>query len=405
MSDASISIANRYLLHLMGCALVDVNPRDLPGGIAWPTVYERAVENSVSGLAWGSVRHLGSLPDELRNTWEQSATMTLLRSVQFEAEREAVLNAMREAGLSYVLLKGAWLSALYPAPSMRSMFDNDILYGYVERVTGGGFRVCGKTDEARAASVERAKEAARACMSQLAYIETPETLDACDTHFFKPPFLNFELHHALMEKSTPLYDYYENPWLRARPREGDAPPCEMAFSVEDAYVYLIAHAYKHGRLKGMGVRIVADVAALLVRFENEIDFDYVNDELIKLHIDDFERPIRGLAHAMLHERPLTAREGDVLDAMIACGTYGSDERAVLRRMESSGNDGEVSRSRLTLLKWFLLPSDSAPSELEPFVRRPLLRPLFPFARIGLFLRKAALRPRDQLGKLIALLRG
>ena len=405
MNDASISVANRYLLHLMGCALADVGPHDLPDGIAWTAIYERAIDNSISGLVWESARRLGSLPDELKDAWERSATMTLLRSVQFEAERGVVLDALREAGLSYILLKGAWLSSLYPVPSMRSMCDNDILYGYVERLPGRGFRVRGMTVEARAASVERAKEAARTCMSQLGYIETPETLDACDLHFFKPPFLNFELHHALMERSLPLFGYFENPWLRARPHGGDAVPCEMTYSIEDAYIYLIAHAYKHGKLKGTGVRIVADVAVLLKRFESEINFDYVDIELKKLRVEDFERPIRGLAYAMLQGRPLTIEQGEFLDTLISYGTYGSDEQAVLRRMESPGDDGEVRRSRLTLLKWYLLPGEGAPSELEPFVRRPLLRPLYPFARVGLFLRKAALRPRGQLRKLIALLRG
>ena len=41
-----------YLIHLMSCALNDVQPCSLPEGASWDEVYALAEFNSVEGLAW-----------------------------------------------------------------------------------------------------------------------------------------------------------------------------------------------------------------------------------------------------------------------------------------------------------------------------------------------------------------
>ncbi|MDU1389842.1 MAG: nucleotidyltransferase family protein, partial [Eggerthella sp.] len=121
-----------YLIHLMSCALNDVQPCSLPEGASWDEVYALAEFNSVEGLAWTSARRVRDVPADMLKEWSATADMTLYRCVSYGIERGAVLAALADRGLSWLPLKGALLVDLYPSPHMRSMADNDILYGFVE---------------------------------------------------------------------------------------------------------------------------------------------------------------------------------------------------------------------------------------------------------------------------------
>ena len=97
------------------------------------------------------------------------ADMTLLRLLRFDAEREQVLSAMAARGLSYLPLKGVLIAGYYPAPEMRSMADNDILYGFVEPDEGGGFRISGADEAERGRATALAVREAAALMAERGY--------------------------------------------------------------------------------------------------------------------------------------------------------------------------------------------------------------------------------------------
>ena len=256
--------AERYLIHLVSCAFSGATARDLPDSCTWRSIFDLACQNSIPGLLYSSIKHVSSIPDDVASAWAASANMTMLRAVQFEAERAVVCELLARAGFGYVVIKGPVVAGAYDAMEQRSMADNDILYGIIEAdPSSGEYRIAGMTERDRRCTIERSQVTVQKIMGELGYTVVEQLPDACDIHFAKPPFLSFELHHALMEIDSPFYSYYANPWRRARKTDGTPGDVsgEFHFSLEDHYVYLVTHAAKHFRRSGAGIRILADVIA------------------------------------------------------------------------------------------------------------------------------------------------
>ena len=262
-------VAACYVAHLMGCALSERAPERRPQGCSWEDVLSRARENGVLGLVWRAARGLDGIPEDARRSCERHSRMIALHNVRYEAERSAVCEALRAEGLSVMALKGSPLVACYPDYSMREVGDNDVLYGLVGE--GGDGRFYGHTvgDDAIVASDQKLVSR---IMGGLGYALAPKD-DECHLRFYKEPGLCFELHHALFEHSTPFYGYYENPWAHARSCGGDeaaglavlgtAPGKAFSLPPEDELVYAIAHAWKHSRNNGTGIRVVADLIVIV----------------------------------------------------------------------------------------------------------------------------------------------
>ena len=116
-----------YLIHLMSCALNDVHACRCRGASLMKSTRWRS---STAWRAWLGRRLAGSrCSGRHAEGMERDCDMTLYRCVSYGIEREAVLAALADRGLSWLPLKGALLVDLYPSPHMRSMADNDILYG------------------------------------------------------------------------------------------------------------------------------------------------------------------------------------------------------------------------------------------------------------------------------------
>lgn len=148
---------------------------------------------------------------------------------------------------------------------------------------------------------------------------------------------------------------------------------ELELPPEDEYVHLMAHACK-AWYKGVGLRVLADVIIMNQTFGDSPDCEYIREQL----------------DAVMH--------------MMECSTYSTEaegERIRLRR-----SDEEWHNPRLAELRRFFSFDIVRDDEwFVTFERHRWLRPLFPFARIFGFARRALSDPRDQLTKIAALLGG
>lgn len=395
---------DRYLLHLFACSLNGELPHEIPEDCSWEAVFRLASQNGVQGLLWEAVKRLNTVPDELRTAWEDVATSILIRNIQLDADRAEIVSRLSGAGISYLTLKGAALLPLYPSPSMRTMSDNDILFGFVEPDGNGGFRVRGASERERAASQEEAGRIVRNVMRDMGYTVFEHSGDVCDIQFSKAPYYRYEMHFALMEKHRPYYFYFENPWKRAIPIGDETPGAgrEFRFSDEDQYIYMIVHAYKHENLGGEGIRILSDIAIALRAAGESFDVSYVEKELSRMDLLDFERSLRELTFALLYGKGLNIHLEELAMRMVACG-QGSVERFVKAKIAEESKAGRW--GRFGYLRKLCSPDYYCPGELEFLANNRILRPLFPIGRIVLFISNAMRAPQNQLRKVLALLKG
>lgn len=386
----------RYLLHLIACGLHGKTPAAPPAGASWERVHAFAAQNSVEGAAWAGARHLAAdMPAELARAWEGEADATLWRRLQFDAERERVIAALEQAGFSYLPLKGVLVAPMYPDPSMRSMADNDILYGRVEPDPAGGWRVAGATEKERAETVKRSTAELVPIMEGLGF-ETDHVGAGNADCFIKRPIFNFEMHRVLFEgRYEHIAGPFKNPWARAVP---DAPG-SRSFHLEptDLYLYLLDHSYKHYTGGGTGVRSAVDEYVELEALEPLIDRARLERDLAAMGMTGFESGLRAAAREAFGPRSaddaglaLSPASEEMLCYMMGAGTYGYRALRVRNRVARDVADGAspvAAKLRYLGERFMMRPEDRA--AYYPRVgSSPLLLPLFVVARAGKLIARA-----------------
>ena len=406
---AGLALAQLMRVGMLGAPLEGLPA--LQDGATWENVRVLAKHDSVEAIAWAGLDEAArsALPEELRHAWGAAADLTLLRQLQFDVEREGVTARMETGGLSWLPLKGVLIAGYYPQPGLRSMSDNDILYGFVEpEPDGRGFRIKGATEAERAETVEHGTEAIVGIMKGLGY--RGEHVGASkDDCFFKDPMFNFEMHRGLMDdldEDIPEFcAYYKNPWLRAR--RDPADPLRFTFSPADEYLYFLAHAYKHFSRAGCGVRFIADEWVLLGHYGDELSGSYLEGELEKLGLAEFDRLVRDMAQAVFGgegEVPkLTDDQQRLWLYLLGCGTYGTLENRVASRLEELAKEGKsAGAARAEYLGSRFIPSYEWCCCYHPVLRgRKWLYPGFLVFRA---LRGIAVHPGRLLGELRVILR-
>lgn len=406
---AGLALAQLMRVGMLGAPLEGLPA--LQDGATWENVRVLAKHDSVEAIAWAGLDEAArsALPEELRHAWGAAADLTLLRQLQFDVERERITARMEAGGLSWLPLKGVLIAGYYPQPGLRSMSDNDILYGFVEpEPDGRGFRIKGATEAERAETVERGTEEIVRIMKGLGY--RGEHVGASkDDCFYKEPMFNFEMHRGLMDdmdEDIPAFcAYYENPWLRAR-QDGNEP-LRFLFSPADEYLYFLAHAYKHFSRAGCGVRFIADEWVLLSHYGEALFGPYLEGELEKLGLAEFDRLVRDMAQAVFGgegEAPrLTDDQQRLWFYLLGCGTYGTTENRVAHKLQELAEEGKsAGEARAEYLGSRFFPSYTWCCRYYPVLRgRKWLYPGFLVFRI---VRGVVVHPGRLLGELHVILR-
>ncbi len=344
------------IIYLAGCAVNGVTPdQDRLSGLDLDAVYAVASAHLLSACVSIALESAG-----LRDKRSSMVIADALRKhLMFDAARAQVVRFLNDAGIWYVPLKGDVLKADYPKAFMREMADIDILF-----------------DATRAADV-------KAFMESIGFSTYQFGVGIHDV-YHRPPIVSFEMHTALFGPQHParLRDYYRNVKDRLLPDHGAA----LRFSPEDFYIYMLAHTYKHFYNDGTGLRSFLDIYVFLNRHQSALNLDYLNAELRKLGIDDFERRARHLAQRLFTDQPLPEDEKEMLHYVLSSSAFGTLQHSAENQVLKQGK-----------LKYFLgrifLPMSSIQSQYPFFYRHRIFLPLFPLWRffdVVLFRRENAM---------------
>ena len=234
------------------------------------------------------------------------------KNALLDADRRELTACLDQRGIWYMPLKGAVIKDLYPAYGMRQMSDNDILI-----------------DPSR-------EDEVREVMENLGF-ETVRFGVSNHDVYHKLPVSNFEIHTSLFDdyRNKKLYEYYKN--IEDRLIKGAGS--EKRFTAEDFYVYMTAHEFKHYSGSGTGIRSLLDIYVYLRRYKDELDFGYIDRELEKLEIREFEKQNRSLSFCLFDGKQLTGDQRAMLDYMGNSGTYGTQANSVRNQIERQGRLG------------------------------------------------------------------
>lgn len=288
--------------------------------------------------------------------WKQLKEKAIRKNILLNAERQRILAYLDSIGCWYLPLKGSFLQYDYPKFGMRQMTDNDILYDTAYDQQVHDF-LCDSGYTVKSFRKNNHDE------------------------FTKPPVYNFEMHRRLFSPLVhkDLADYYGDA-RRLMVKDGDNR-YGYHLSKEDFYIYMTAHAYKHFSVKGIGIRSLVDVYVFLDRHGDALDWAYVETELGKLGVKEYERQCRDMARK-LFEKPsrdilLTEGETEFLEKFLGDGTFGSRKRGVenaLNKMqETDGSGGFLMKVRYFWRRMF--PPREFMEEWDPNLQgKPWLLP-------------------------------
>ena len=322
--------AGRFLISLLKSSLHRVPAERKPEEWSWDVVWRLAKRNNVENTVSPAIsRSTGEISETMAKKWKLSQSQILHRLLQFEVERETILKEMDRQGISYLPLKGILLAEYYPEPGMRWMCDNDILYGRLAKKEDGTLYMPKEAEQP-------VREKLYEIMKSLGY--TAEYLGGNHDVYQKKPFFNFEMHQRLVSSESELAEYYQNPWKRAVPVAGKA--FQYHFSDEDEYLFMTAHAYKHFHISGCGIRTLVDEYVFLQK-KQDMDWNYIQNELGKMHITEFEQKLRETAqHAFSADGILTQDEWELIFCMMGSGTYGTLQNRIHGQMKCLQEDSD-----------------------------------------------------------------
>ncbi len=314
------------LIYLSACAVNGIAPDKAKAeDMDLKALFEAANEHMITAVTAYALESAGVHDNDFTVALAKAMRKTAL----FDAERGSLLKRLEDEKIWYVPLKGIITKELYPAFGLRQFSDNDILF-----------------DETRASDV-------RKIMEDMGFT-CEEFGRSHDDTYKKPPVLNFEMHRRLFgpEHTKELNEYFRDVETR---RVKDAENgYGYHFSDEDFYVYVIAHEYEHYSGRGTGLRSVLDT--YVINDKLSFDRDYVNRELGKLGISEFEETNRTLA-GKLFGKPvangemtpaadLDPKEAEMLEKVFSSGTYGTFNTWVEKQLKLvNGKSGKLTAGK------------------------------------------------------------
>lgn len=307
-----------YLIHLIGCALNDTSPEELPENVTWEDIYRLAKYHSIDNLVFYSIEKLEKKPnEELYKKWKESRDRAILKGINQLYERDVIIEKLTKAQIDICPLKGCIIKELYPSQDMRTMADLDILM-----------------DSNKADLVKKV-------FKEMGYV-----LDHIDEEghdvYKKKPVMNVEMHHYLVPLDIlqkEILQYYEKQWERLIPDKNNKHFYHM--TKEDFYIYHIAHMVKHYKLGGTGIRSFMDIYIYKKQYKDILNWKYIYDELDKMKIKKLAITFEKVVEAWFQDGIIDDEIEQITTYIITSGTYGTLERShkavVQNKLEKSNN--------------------------------------------------------------------
>ena len=161
--------------------------------------------------------------------------------------------------------------------------------------------------------------------------------------------------------------------------------------MEDLYIFILAHEYKHYSRGGIGIRSLLDTYVFLQSQSEQLDWSYVHGELRCLSLTEFEKMHRELAKKAFLGQSLNEEEKQQLMYYLSSGSRGTKEHLVSNRItnELSEDDSNSSKRRYLAERIFLRGEEL--KRKHPFVYRHKV--ILPFFYVYRFFKAMIKRPK------------
>ena len=337
------SIIRTYTRELIRACFEKSTPEKIPNEITAKEILDIAVSGQMQYPIASSLLKLGVSEKDTERA-RNMLKLSTLRTFSQMITANQITKAFEENGIRHQVLKGAVTKTLYPSPEMREMSDIDLVV-YDENLD-------------RAAAV----------LEGMGYknhgiIKHHMILDS-------PANVHVEIHWCLFDQNADRKQYvYFKDNFKAVLKEGCKYTYE--FGIEDFYVYMISHMAKHFFETGCGIRNLLDIYVYRNKFGDRMDKTYLNEELTKCGIKDFDEHMTELAYIWMDNKECPEFYEKLFAYMVASGIYGKSENGVWGQLAKETTQGKTNWKAS-----YYFPSLSFMQEKYPWLSKmPFLLPV------------------------------
>lgn len=337
------------LLELIDFALADGTAPEIETEEVWENIYRLSQFHKIQSLIFHAVQKLPREqrpPESILKKIQQAGSLEIARDTVQKAAQMELLTAFEKAGIAVLPLKGFLIKQFYPDTSMRMMADLDILF-----------------------PVEKEKET-EGVLTALGYV--CEHKDSHHSVYMRHPFMNIEMHYNMIGNDSLLDAYYDNIWERLELEPGMSYIYRLKW--EDFYIFMIAHLAKHFQGGGSGIRSVIDVQQFLNKMEEKLDWKYINEELRKIELTQFEQHMRNLTAIWFGGEKETEFYAQLREFIQNSGIYGTLENLGVQRAVRAGRKGWKGKMQMWLNVIFL-PYKEMKMQYPYLLKCPVLLPI------------------------------
>ena len=293
-------------------------------------------------LVSAALNKLGISPDSprLAEAITKEEFKAIFRVDRLNAELKALCTLLEENKIPHIPLKGSVIRSLYPEPQYRVSSDVDILV-----------------------KEEDCEKAVELITDKLEYTLGQKSIR--DVSFFTPSGVHVELHFRLYDE-----EYLPNLTKLAWESAEKAPDAEYThYLAPDMFAfYHVAHAAKHLKHGGCGIRAILDV--FVMSKHKEFTFDKSNRFLEQKGLVTLAEVFCTLAKVWFEDGCHTELSEALEEYLVSGGVYGSVSN-------SATIENTKHRFRLTpVLSKIFLSSEAMKKRYPSLKKRPWLLPIY-----------------------------
>ncbi|AEV68685.1 nucleotidyltransferase domain-containing protein [Acetivibrio clariflavus] len=278
-----MDLSSRYFISLLSSFIKDATPvkpgcigedkeKDDSGhdNVDWGKIYKLASIHSLGGAVYLAVQKLDEAdkPEaDILNKLKSEFFYATYRFEEQEREYRKIVELLNREKIKHLFFKGVIVRDYYPVKQVRTQGDIDFLIYPEDRK-----------------KVEK-------IFTDLGY----RNFSTKWHDKFKKGKIVFEGHDNLVNteinSKVDYSAYFANAWEYAKPKEyGYTYELDMNYHL----AFLITHIAKHFYEKGAGVRLILDIAVILNKYGEELDFQKIWKHLENIKLDLFAKHIFAL---------------------------------------------------------------------------------------------------------------
>lgn len=277
-----MNLSSRYFISLLSSFIKDTVPKKPSSFVAenrgenndkavdWEKIYQLACIHSLGGIVYLAVQKLEEADRPEISIINKLKSDFFYTTFRFEEQQKAfseIVELLNREKIRHLIFKGTVIHQYYPVKQMRTQGDIDFLVHSEDL------------------------ENVRGIFAGLGYKNhSTKWHDK-----FKKGKLIFECHEKLINNEinskVDYAEYFKNAWQYAK-NTGEGYTFELDINYHLAF--LIVHIAKHFYEKGAGVRLILDIAIILDKFGDTLDFQEIWRHLETVKLDLFAKNIFAL---------------------------------------------------------------------------------------------------------------